>query len=48
MIFMGDSIKPGSYTTAIAVNDIAPTLSQLLGIERPSGSFGQVLGQILK
>jgi len=48
VIFMGEAIKPGSYTAPIAVNDIAPTLSQLLGIERPSGSFGQVLGQILK
>ncbi len=48
VIFMGEAIKPGSYSAPIAVNDIAPTLSQLLGIERPSGSFGQVLGQILK
>jgi hypothetical protein len=32
----------------IIVNDIAPTLSQLLGIERPSGSFGNVLTQIFK
>ena len=48
VIFMGAAIKPGNYAAPIAVNDIAPTLSQILGIERPSGSFGQVLGQIFK
>ena len=48
VIFMGASIKPGSYNAPIIVNDVAPTLAQLLGIERPSGSFGRVLDQIFK
>jgi Type I phosphodiesterase / nucleotide pyrophosphatase len=48
VIFMGEAIKQGSYSMPIIVNDIAPTLSQLLGIERPSGSFGNVLTQIFK
>jgi arylsulfatase A-like enzyme len=48
LIFYGPRIKPGVYTTKVAVNDVAPTLSQLLGVERPSGSIGQVLSQILQ
>ena len=48
LIFYGPGIKPGVYTTRVAVNDVAPTLSQLLGVERPSGSIGQVLSQILQ
>jgi hypothetical protein len=48
LIFMGGAIKPGRYTAPVTINDVAPTLSELLGIERPSGSFGRVLGQILK
>jgi predicted AlkP superfamily pyrophosphatase or phosphodiesterase len=48
VIFMGQTIKPGSYAEPIAVNDVAPTLAYLLGIERPSGSFGRVLAEIMK
>ncbi len=47
VIFMGPGIKAGSYHSAIAVNDIAPTLATMLGIETPSGSVGRVLGEIL-
>lgn len=48
LIFMGEAIKAGRYTAPVTVNDVAPTLSDLLGIERPSGSFGRVLAQILR
>lgn len=48
LIFMGEAIKPGRYTAPVTINDVAPTLADLLGVERPSGSFGRVLGQILK
>ena len=48
LIFMGEAIKPGRYTAPVTINDVAPTLSDLLGIERPSGSFGRVLAQILQ
>ena len=47
VIFMGPGIKAGSYHAAVAVNDIAPTLATMLGIETPSGSVGRVLTEIL-
>ncbi|HTS50636.1 MAG TPA: alkaline phosphatase family protein [Bryobacteraceae bacterium] len=47
VIFFGLGIKPGAYWKKIAMNDIAPTLSALLGIEAPSGSIGRVLTELL-
>jgi predicted AlkP superfamily pyrophosphatase or phosphodiesterase len=47
VIFMGPGIKAGRYTEAIAVNDIAPTLSDILGVDAPSGSIGRILSEIL-
>jgi hypothetical protein len=48
VIFMGPGIKAGTYRERIAVNDIAPTLAEILGVERPSGSMGNVLREILE
>jgi predicted AlkP superfamily pyrophosphatase or phosphodiesterase len=48
IIFMGPGIKPGSYAEPIAVNDIAPTLANILGVQFPSGSVGRVLTEILQ
>jgi hypothetical protein len=48
LIFYGPGIKPGTYTSRVMVNDVAPTLAQMLSIERPSGSIGQVLSYILQ
>jgi arylsulfatase A-like enzyme len=45
---MGAGIKTGRFDEAIAVNDIAPTLATLLGVETPSGSTGRVLGEIFE
>jgi predicted AlkP superfamily pyrophosphatase or phosphodiesterase len=47
VLFFGAGIKPGRYNQTIAVNDIAPTLATLLGIETPAGSSGRVLSEIL-
>ncbi|HLH16640.1 MAG TPA: alkaline phosphatase family protein [Bryobacteraceae bacterium] len=47
VIFAGPGIKPGTYTGRILVNDIAPTLAQILGVETPAGSIGRVLGEML-
>jgi arylsulfatase A-like enzyme len=47
VIFMGPGIKPGTYPEAVAVNDIAPTLSNILGVDRPSGSMGRILSEML-
>jgi predicted AlkP superfamily pyrophosphatase or phosphodiesterase len=48
VIFRGPSIKPGVYRQWIAVNDIAPTLAEILGVAQPSGSIGRVLTEILQ
>ncbi len=48
VIFLGPGIKPGRYNAKIAVNDIAPTLANLLDIEAPNGSVGRVLDEILE
>jgi len=48
VIFLGPGrIKPGQYHGDVAIQDIAPTLSQILGIAAPSGSVGRVLGEML-
>jgi hypothetical protein len=48
VIFYGPQIKPGTFHQSIAVNDIAPTLAKLLGVETPSGSIGHVLSEIFE
>jgi arylsulfatase A-like enzyme len=48
VIFYGQQIKPGQFHQTIAVNDIAPTLAKLLGVETPSGSIGHVLSEIFE
>jgi hypothetical protein len=44
---MGPGMQPGTYHQHAALNDEAPTLSALLGIETPSGSSGRVLVEAL-
>jgi hypothetical protein len=46
VIFMGSGIRPGRYNEAVAVNDIAPTLSTILEVEIPAGSVGRVLTEM--
>ncbi len=48
LIFMGAQIKAGTYSQHVWVNDVAPTLAQILGVETPSGSIGRVLAEILQ
>jgi predicted AlkP superfamily pyrophosphatase or phosphodiesterase len=48
VIFMGPGIKPGRYNGKIEVNDIAPTLTNMLDVETPNGSVGRVLDEILE
>ncbi|MBZ5593318.1 MAG: alkaline phosphatase family protein [Acidobacteriia bacterium] len=47
VIFMGPGVKAGQFDETIAVNDVAPTLATLLGIETPSGSVGRVLVEMI-
>jgi hypothetical protein len=46
VIFMGAGIKPGHYYEKISVNDIAPTLAAIVGVEQPDGSIGRVLQEM--
>ncbi|HSP69200.1 MAG TPA: alkaline phosphatase family protein [Bryobacteraceae bacterium] len=49
VIFLGSArIRAGSYPETIGVEDVAPTLARLLGIQAPSGNMGHVLARILK
>lgn len=48
LVFMGPWVRPGHYPENVALNDLAPTLATILGIETPSGSVGRVLGEILQ
>lgn len=47
-IIMGSGINPGRYYEAASPADIAPTLSALLGITRPSAATGRVLIEALR
>jgi predicted AlkP superfamily pyrophosphatase or phosphodiesterase len=46
LIFMGPGIKPGNYYESILINDVAPTLATMLGIEIPGGADGRILAEI--
>ena len=46
VIFMGPGVKPGKYYGTIAMNDIAPTLSAMLGLANPAGSVGRILAEM--
>jgi hypothetical protein len=48
LMVMGPGIRPGRYDRAVVLNDLAPTLATLLGVETPSGSSGQALAEILE
>ena len=48
LILAGTGIKPGRYTQRVSTLDIAPTLSELLGVLQPSGCEGHVLSSALK
>jgi hypothetical protein len=47
LVLMGPGIKPGAYHANVALNDLAPTMATLLGVETPSGSSGRVLVEAL-
>jgi hypothetical protein len=47
MVLMGPRIKPGSYSDHVALNDLAPTITTILGVDPPSGSSGRVLTEAL-
>jgi hypothetical protein len=47
LMLMGPAIRPGRYDAHVVLNDVAPTLATLLGIETPTGASGRVLVEAL-
>jgi predicted AlkP superfamily pyrophosphatase or phosphodiesterase len=47
LILMGPRIKPGTYSDHVALNDLAPTLTTIVGVDPPAGSSGRVLTEAL-
>jgi hypothetical protein len=48
LVVMGPGIRKGRYDRGVVLNDLAPTLATLLGVETPSGASGQALADILQ
>ncbi len=47
LILMGPGIRQGAYNSRVGVSDVAPTLSNLLQLQTPSGNTGRVLEEAL-
>ncbi len=47
MIFAGAGIKPRTVYRGVQTIDVAPTLAAYLGIKRPSGSWGNILPEVM-
>lgn len=47
LVFMGPGVMPGRYPQHVALNDLAPTVAELVGVDAPSGSDGRVLAEML-
>jgi len=48
LLFYGWNITKGNCYRHINITDIAPTISQMLGIQSPSGCTGKVITEIMK
>lgn len=48
LIFLGAGIRPGRYNMPVTINDVAPTLANILDVETPSGSVGRVLSEMFE
>lgn len=48
LLFYGAGIKQGKLQRTVYMNDIAPTMSALMNIQKPSGSTGNVIIEVLK
>ena len=47
LMLMGPGIRRGFQDQAVVLNDLAPTLATLLGVETPSGASGRALDEII-
>jgi len=48
LILMGPRIQAGEYSDPAALNDLAPTLATLVGVEIPAASVGRVLTEAIR
>ncbi len=48
LIFMGAGVKPGRYDQRVRMNELAPTLGRLLGIDFKGDSKGRVLTEAFR
>jgi membrane-anchored protein YejM (alkaline phosphatase superfamily) len=48
VILFGTGVAAGSYATVSSPADIAPTLSLLLKIEKPSNAVGRILTEAIR
>jgi predicted AlkP superfamily pyrophosphatase or phosphodiesterase len=48
LVLMGPRIKAGTYSDHVALNDLAPTITTIVGVDPPSGSSGRVLTEALR
>jgi len=48
LIFFGPVIHAGVHYEPVIINDVAPTLAAILGVETPSGASGKILAQIFE
>ncbi|MCP4466292.1 MAG: alkaline phosphatase family protein [Halieaceae bacterium] len=46
VVFVGSDVKPARVSRAVTPYDIASTMANILGIEAPSGSVGEVLVEV--
>ena len=44
---MGPGVRAGRYDGPVVLNDLAPTLATILGVETPSGASGRALSEAL-
>jgi hypothetical protein len=47
LLLMGRGVTPGLYRGHVALNDLAPTLASLIGIDAPAASSGRVLTEAI-
>jgi len=48
VVFMGASVKPGTYTASCGPEDIAPTLAALLHLDYPLQDADRVLKEMMR
>jgi predicted AlkP superfamily pyrophosphatase or phosphodiesterase len=48
LVLMGTRLAPGEYSAEAALNDLAPTIATLIGVDIPAGSSGRVLTEALR